>query len=567
MGTITKRKQNDKTYYVYQETYRVKIDDKSKINKGKNRGSGKSKVCTKAIYLGSADDIVKKMKANEPQKISIREFGLCAAAYQVASEIGLQDILSKHIKGETAGIPRWIYFFVTIINRLYNSTSKNKMSDWLKKTILPELLSFDPKKLNSKNFWYASNEVMSEEDIDNNLLEGIGESIFSNIEDELFKNIDKIMNLSTQTICYDTTNFYTYIQEPSKSKFAKFCHSKDSKSSLKHIGLLMAVEKEHGIPITNKIYQANRHDSKLFSNVLSDLVISIKKLCNKDSDFVLVMDKGNNSKENFNKMNENVISWIGSLQVSHHKDLKQLPLSEYNNYKETKFYRTNKNIFGIDCTIIITFNKDTQKKQEYTFLRNINKLKETIEKKISSYKKIHTIIPKGIIDTITKSEYKKYLSVSIEDGILHINENIKEIEDKKLSFGKNILFSNLLNADSSYIIDAYREKNIIEEDFQLLKNIDTIRFRPIRHWTDSKIISYAFCCITAMKLMRIMQWKLKQIGYTMSPKLLVEELEDIQEVIMIYNTKAIRKIKDLSSIQEKLFQSFSLQKISDIVLH
>ena len=59
MGTITKRKQNDKIYYVYKETYHVKIDDKSKINKGKNRRSGKSKVCTKAIYLGSADDIKK----------------------------------------------------------------------------------------------------------------------------------------------------------------------------------------------------------------------------------------------------------------------------------------------------------------------------------------------------------------------------------------------------------------------------------------------------------------------------------------------------------------------------
>jgi len=77
------------------------------------------------------------------------------------------------------------------------------------------------------------------------------------------------MTLSPSVICYDTTNFYTYIEEPKSSKLANTCHSKDSKNYLRHIGLLMAVEKSFGIPLISRIYRANCHGSKLFSLILS----------------------------------------------------------------------------------------------------------------------------------------------------------------------------------------------------------------------------------------------------------------------------------------------------------
>ncbi len=113
MGTITKRKAGNNTYYVYQETYRTKVDPK---NSGKIKGSGKSKVCTKAVYLGSADKIFQSLQEKrEPVSVATRHFGLVGAAYQTAHEIDLPRILSEHIKGKRCQIPRWVYFFVSII--------------------------------------------------------------------------------------------------------------------------------------------------------------------------------------------------------------------------------------------------------------------------------------------------------------------------------------------------------------------------------------------------------------------------------------------------------------------
>ena len=127
-----------------------------------------------------------------------------------------------------------------------------------------------------------------------------------------------------------------------------------------------------------------------------------------------------------------------------------------------------------------------------------------------------------------------------------------------------------MNADTGNLIDAYRGKNIIEDDFHLLKDVTLIRFRPIRHWTDTKIRSYAFCCVLAMTLIRVMQWKVEQrLGYKMSPALLKEELTDLQEIILVYSSHhAHRQISHRSTVQNKLWEVFELDQIEQqLLLH
>lgn len=122
MANIVQKKQGEKIYYYYHEKYRQKIN---KDDSGKVRGSGKSKVCTRAVYLGSAENILSCVQEKrKPISVKTRSFGLIAAAYQVSQKIGLIQILTNNIKGFRYKIPRWIYFFVTIINRLDNATSQ-----------------------------------------------------------------------------------------------------------------------------------------------------------------------------------------------------------------------------------------------------------------------------------------------------------------------------------------------------------------------------------------------------------------------------------------------------------
>jgi len=574
VGTICAERKGDSTYYIYRESFREKIDP---ANEGKAKGSGKSRVRTRAIYLGTAEKILKAIeKAREPLSVATRGFGLVAAAYQTAAQIGLPEILMKHIPGQRGGVERWVYFFVSIMNRLDSATSKEAMGKWLGKTVLPELLGLDPSRMTGQMFWYAADDVLSEKGLKehrrsetgpDDLFAGLGEDLFTGIEMDLFTSVDRLMGLSPSAVCYDTTNFYTYIEEPKRSELANTCHSKASKHHLRHVGLLMAVEKAHGVPLLSQVYRANRHDSKIFSQVLADLVVALKKLCGSESDLVVVLDKGNNSPDNFAGMS-GVISWVGALVPSQHPDLMDIELSDYHGYwKELLYYRCRKTVMEMECTLVMTFNAATKRKQEHSLKRGIEKLKTAIKEKWAAYKTRPQTVPQGIGTIRQQSPYGKCLDVSVKNGQLHIEENSDEIEARKRRFGKNLIFSNMLGADTGYLIDTYNRKHIIEDDFHLLKDPAMIRFRPIRHWTDTKIRAYAFCCVVALTLIRVMQWMAAKAGYKMTPKVLKEELTDIREAVMVYSRKdARRRITDRSAVQEKLWNIFNLQEIERMLL-
>jgi len=53
---------NGRTYYYAQRSWREKVE---KQGDGKRRGSGKSRVRSETIYLGSAESIVQKLKGED----------------------------------------------------------------------------------------------------------------------------------------------------------------------------------------------------------------------------------------------------------------------------------------------------------------------------------------------------------------------------------------------------------------------------------------------------------------------------------------------------------------------
>jgi len=142
-----------KTYYYLQQTYRQKVDPHDTA-RGNGPGSGKSKVVTRTVYLGTAPSILERIKGGRgPVEVREHQFGFVAAIYQTARKIGLTDILRRHLPGRRFGIDRWLFFLLTIINRLEQATSKERMDSWAQGTVLPDLLGFDPDRLTSQTYW------------------------------------------------------------------------------------------------------------------------------------------------------------------------------------------------------------------------------------------------------------------------------------------------------------------------------------------------------------------------------------------------------------------------------
>lgn len=138
------------------------------------------------------------------------------------------------------------------------------------------------------------------------------------------------------------------------------------------------------------------------------------------------------------------------------------------------------------------------------------------------------------------------------------------MDKRRKYFGKNLLFCANLKAESGWIIEQYRAEDRVEDDFKLLKDPELIRWRPSRHWTDTKIRAFGFCCIMALVLIRVMERKAAKAGMRMSPSVLKDELADLEEITMVYDIhSADIQITARSSIQQRLWDLFDLSAIEN----
>jgi transposase len=555
-----------KVYYYLQRTWREKIDPNQRA---KTKGSGQSRVRTQSLYLGTASSILARLQNTpSPLRVHHRAFGFVSAIYQTALDIGLVDLLKTYIPGSRYGLPRWLYFMLPIINRLDDATTKQRMGSWAASTVLPDLLSFDPNVLNSQSFWYATDDIISENalkqrrkanpSLEEDLFVGLDDSVFRCIEEKLFFHLRNLLDLSWETFLYDTTNFFTYLEEPLRSELAKAGHNKDSHHHKKQVGLALCVDKDWGLPLFHRLYRGNSNDSKTFSFVIEDLLNQLKVGFSQINNLAVILDKGNNSESNFKRL-QGQVNWVGSLTLSYFPDLVNLSLSEYSGrFEQYQYYPCQRQVMGIDCALVLTYHAKLARKQQHTLTEGMDKLKHQVEIKWAAYKRRPKRVPAGIKRLIQDSAYGKYLKVTCKQGQPVFHET-QAVSEKQRYFGKHLLFSNQLEAKSERIISQYHANYKVEDGFKLLKDPGLIRWRPTRHFTDTKIRAFGFCCVISLVIIRIMEFKVAQAGLLMNPTVLKQELSDLKEIILVYDEKTAKtQISHRSTVQQKLWDLFNL---------
>jgi transposase len=576
MARIFPKNIGGSTYYYYQESYRVKIEPG---NAGKTKGSGKSQVKTRTVYLGDAETLLDhKNRVKGPATVTCRSFGLVAAALVVAREIGLEAALRKHLPGSRYGLPRWLFFLITIINRLDDATSKNKMSAWAKKTVLPELLAFDPAQLTSKHYWYVTDDVLSEAELrcrreqkpdSDDLFGDLDDRVFRDLEDEVIAGLRPLLEAPAAATIYDTTNFFTFFDCPDASELARPGHNKDGRHNLRQIGLALALDRRSRLPLWHRVYRGNSHDAPTFSAVVDDLIDLLPKAYGQINDLTLVLDKGNNSKDNFDQL-AGRIQWIGSLAPTQHQDLLAVVVDRYDGVWEgLPFLRRQQYVLGRDCLLIMTYNEKLARKKEHKLQNDVAKLRSALDEKFSSYKKPPTTMTAGLRTVLAESRGRNLVRATVDEAGLHVELNEETAARKRRSFGKNLLFTSRLDAETGWVIQEYKAKEAVEDGFKTLKDVDLIRIRPVRHWTDTKIRAFIFCCVMSLLLWRIMELRASEAGVAISSTALKNELSDLREVLLIYDdNSAEMKITEANTNQRKLMTLFGLDQLATrLTLH
>ena len=530
MASLTKKFIKGRPYYYLRECRRV---------------NGKPKIVWQE-YIGTPQQLALRLTNPRPQEIIVREFGASAAAFDIAQQLQVVSLIDRYVPKEGSQGPSvGEYLLIACVNRCVAPCSKAKTGEWYDKTVLPRLLGIKSSQLSSQRFWDNMNRVDPQ---------AIGK-----IEAEISATAVSRFGLDLKCLLFDATNFFTFIDSfNDRAKLAQRGHGKEGRDNLRIIGLALMVTSDGDVPLFHSTYAGNQHDSVTFSSVAEELANRCRKLSEGACDITLVFDKGNNSKDNLAAVDNGPFHFVGSLVPSQHRRLLRIPRDKMQRLDKTLLsavwsYRTQKEVFGIRRTVLVTYNRELYRAQAKTLRREIAKRRRKLQQLQASLQRHIDQVARGKKPTLqgTRNRVQGIIAgrhmkqlfpakvIMGKDQIPRLHWAFSDREWKRLDrtlLGKTILFTDRDEWTDEQIVIAYRSQSHVEAAFRRMKDPRFLTFRPTHHWTDQKLKVHAFYCVLALMITSLLCRKLAHAGIRMSIARTMERLSDINEVVNLYPT-------------------------------
>jgi transposase len=543
------------------------------------RVEGKPKI-VRQVYLGKIDDLVAAAEFShqppQPLETEVAAFADVAALLDIAQRLDLVQLLDSILPPKRhQGLSVGRYLLLAAINRAVSPTSKLQFTDWYRQTVLTRLLPADPAALSSQNFWNHMDLVTAE-----HVLE---------CEKQITQRLIQRFQLDLRALVYDGTNFFTYINTRTPAELPQRGHNKQKRGDLRQVSLGLLVSADCHIPLFHKVYAGNVNDSTEFRSITEELSTHYRQLAESCDHITLVFDKGNNSEESFESLQNTPFHFVGSLVPSQHSELLAVSRRQFRTISQAalegvEVYRTQKKVFGQLRTIVVTFNQNlydgqlqgltTHLSQARRKLRDLQtQLQRRREGKVkggkaptldSVKKQIHTICSAQFVEKILQSEVQQ-----LGKGLDLTFRTDQAALDRlcRIQFGKTILFTDNTDWADEQIVMAYRSQYHIEDAFKQMKNPHFLGWSPMFHWTDSKIQVHAFYCVLALLLTSLLQRELAQKGEPLSINRLLEELGGIRETLVVYPRRQGQRqastatcLTRMTASQRRLFSLLDLQR-------
>lgn len=547
MATIQARKSRGHKYWYIVESRRV---------------NGKPRPVMLA-YLGKADDLLCKLQ-NGLDKFQFKSYshGAVAALLKTAAELDVCNTINAHINSRRKHVAKkpvrnnitaGLTFLLAAIGRVCMPTSKDAWYDWAKTTSLEYLLRSNFSKLDSQHFW--------------DMMDALPVEAIEKVEETLVKRAFHIHDLDKESLFFDTTNFFTYISSTNeKCTIAKRGKNKQKRGDLRQVGLAMAVTQNDMIPIFHLTYQGNMNDTKVFSSIVEKLKNRLIALNLDIEKHTIVFDRGNNSKQNMELLEQAKLHYVGALTPYHHRDLvidatKHWELQNING-EELLIYRDKRVIWNRERTVIV-FISDKLKSGQ---IRGIHQSQQKAENLLSKLQK-SLQNPKAkkrkkenLEATIKKVVQKQFITNifdwSLEEIVegnyrLHYSVDQLKLREIEEQMGFRIIMTDRHKWETADIIKTYYGQAHIEHTFKNLKNPYHLAIKPQFHWTDQKIAVHFFICVMGYLLSAII-WRQVKMDKTFNRSLdtLLDKLNNIRLMCGVETAKTSAKIKVTYKLEE-----------------
>jgi transposase len=503
--------------------------------------------------------------------------GAIAALLDVAHKLDISSLINQYVKSPRSymaekpirnNLTVGITLLLGAIGRVCMLTSKRGWSNWAKTTTLGYLLRCSLSKIDSQHFW--------------DLMDSLPIEAIPKIEQQLLERIIKIYGLESDTLFFDTTNFFTYIDTTNlRCTIAQRGKNKQKRYDLRQVGLAMVVTREDMIPLFHLTYQGNMNDTKVFRTVIKKIKNRLKELGLDVEKHTLVFDRGNNSKKNMAIVRDLQLHYVGALTPYNHKKLIDEAID---NFEELdvgdsiiQVYRDKREIWQEERTVVVFISeklkagqirgiyqslrkKEKQLRQLQESLLNPrakNRNKKELENKINNLLKgqfLNNLIDWSLSE-ISEGRFQLQFSIN--------KENLNEIEDK---LGFRIIMTDRHHWSTGDIIKAYYGQSFVEHTFKNLKNPYHLALKPQFHWTDQKIIVHYFGCVLGYLLSAIVWRQAKsKVQFTGTLDKLLDTLNNVrlgtilEELKTRGRVKATYKLEEMSDEQDAIMDALGIK--------
>jgi len=549
MVHLTRKKRNGKVY--------LYLEERAWIN-GKSRRLWQK-------YLGNEDKLREMSISFSPKKVEYKkmEFGPSAALLQVAKKINLIEVIDQVAgKKREQNLSLGEYILINVINRCISPRSKTQLGKWFEQDYLSTVFEIDSEVLNAQTYW--------------NHFQRLTEQNIALIETQLIKSVIETYQLDLSCLLFDPTNFYTYIEEHGEQHLAKFGHSKEARSNLRIINLSILCTLQFGVPVFHQTYEGNVQDSKHFKTVLTTITERFQQMKQELKEIVLIFDKGNHSPKAFQSIDTTPIPFIASLRNSTQKELFILPEKDLtvitlpSNKKKIGYYRTQRTIYGQPRTVYLLHDFRKQKRSTHIFEANLNKRLLAIDqfltrlnvKKWRSKEKVEAKLQQ----LIGKKPYSKVLFPRVTGSFGRLKVTIQVNEVAKVAYlttlGRSVIFTSQADWPPEAVIQAFRDKYVVEDTFKQLKNPKFLAIRPMYHWVDICIRAHVFSCVLGLLLLALVRLELRQKRHSLSYNQILTTLSELR-LTQIYTSATgppIYKLNRSSSLAQQFYKLLKLKR-------
>jgi transposase len=534
-------------------------------------------------YLGKLEDLAQAVQGTgpAPEYAVVLDWGLSQALWREADRAQVVEHVNQLCPKRAQGLSTGDYLRLAAINRACEPVSKQAMWDWVSGTSLPRVWpEASAAQLTSQHFW--------------DHMERIPPETAQAIWQQLIAAVLQREQIALSQICYDGTNFYTFIDTFNlQSQLAKRGKNKQGRSNLRQVSYALFCTTDGHLPLFYDVYEGNRNDAKQFPQVLEKFQRWLQERAGSSwagRKPTLIFDKGNNSADNFALLDTLELPYVGSVKLDEHPDLATVsnqdarwqPATEPG-WEGTKSWRTQQVGYGKERTLVMTYNQNLFDRQWATVQNDLAQALSQLACVQRNLEERAAGLIKGGIAPTRESVQRKceqilhrqhlrqlvQITVALNSGAVpQLSYQAAPAAQQKLRdtyLGKTLLITDHKEWSDVQVIRAYRSQFVIEEIFHEMKDRHIGAWWPLHHWTDSKIQVHGLYCTIAVLLRALLWRRARQAGLRLSMSGLLKNLGQIRQVINVYSAKRASKpgaeqvvLTKRDETQEKLIEILGL---------